>query len=81
MNRLGGDYLLTVPTKDLKQFYFIMGTISVNSYRLFNQMKEDYENVKQLLLKTNYAEFNLYVCGDFKMLGFLLGLQGGYTKY
>ena len=21
------------------------------------------------------------VCGDFKMLGFLLGLQGGYTKY
>jgi len=45
------------------------------------QMKEDYENVKQLLVKINYVEFKWDVCGDFKMLGFLLGLQGGYTKY
>ena len=45
------------------------------------QMKEDYENVKQLFIKINYAQFKWYVCGDFKMLGFLLGLQGGYTKY
>ena len=43
------------------------------------QMKEDNENVKQLLLKINYTEFNWMVSGDFKMLG--LGLQGGYTKY
>ncbi|KAI6646139.1 hypothetical protein LOD99_9490 [Oopsacas minuta] len=34
------------------------------------QMKEDYEIVKQLLLKIKYAEFNWHVCGDFKMLGF-----------
>ena len=45
------------------------------------QMKEDYENVKQLLIKINCAQFKWYVCGDFKMLGSLLGLQGGYTKY
>ena len=45
------------------------------------QMKEDYENVKQLLIKINYAQFKWYVFGDFKMFGFLLGLQGGYTKY
>ena len=45
------------------------------------QMKEDYENVKQLLIKINYAQFMRYVYGDFKMLEFLLGLQGGYTKY
>ena len=44
-------------------------------------MKEDYENVKQLFIKINYAEFKWYVCGDFKMLGFLLDLQSGYTKY
>ena len=44
-------------------------------------MKEDYENVKQLLLKINYTEFNWMVCGDFKISGFLLGMQGGYTKY
>ena len=45
------------------------------------QMKEDYENIKQLLVKINYAQFRWYVCGHFRMLGFLLGLQGGYTKY
>ncbi|XP_076803578.1 uncharacterized protein LOC143447386 [Clavelina lepadiformis] len=44
-------------------------------------MKEDYENVKQLLIKISYTQFKWYVCGDFKMLGVLLGLQGGYTKY
>ena len=38
-------------------------------------MKEDYENVKQLLIKINYAQFKWYVCGDFKMLGVLLGLR------
>ena len=45
------------------------------------QMKEDYENVKHLLEKLNYNEFQWDVCGDFKMIGFLLGLQGGFTKY
>ena len=44
-------------------------------------MKEDYENVKQLLIKINYAQFKWYVCDDFKMLGVFLGLQSGYTKY
>ena len=45
------------------------------------QMKEDYENVNQLLNKINYAQFKWYVCGDFKILGILLGLQSEYTKY
>ena len=44
-------------------------------------MKEDYKNVKQLLIKINYAQFNWYVCSEFKMLGVLLGLQSGYIKY
>ena len=41
-------------------------------------MKENYANVKYLLEKIGYMT---HVCGDFKMLGFFLGLQGGYTKY
>ena len=45
------------------------------------QIKKDYENVKQLLIKVNYAQFKWYVCGDFKMLGILLDLKSGYTKY
>ena len=36
------------------------------------QMKKDYENFKQLLIKINYAQFKWYVYGDFKMLGVLL---------
>jgi len=44
-------------------------------------MKEEYENVKTLLDMTKYTSHNWELCGDFKMLAFLLGQQGGYTKY
>jgi len=43
-------------------------------------LKEDYENVKTLLQKIKYDDYKWDVCGDFKMLGFLLGLQGGCTS-
>ena len=45
------------------------------------QMKESYENVRHLLCKIMYDKFNWYLCGDLKMIAFLLGLQGGYTKF
>lgn len=45
------------------------------------QLKEDYKNVKLLLDKIKYSNYKWDVCGDFKMLAFFLGLQGGYTKY
>ena len=45
------------------------------------QLKEDYENVKTLLQMINYQQYQWEVCGDFKMLAFLMGLQGGYTKH
>ena len=44
------------------------------------QMKEDRESVKILLELIRYNNHNWDVCGDFKMIAFLLGLQGGYTK-
>ena len=44
-------------------------------------MKEEYENVKTLLDMIKYTRHNWELCGDFKMLAFLLGQQGGYTKY
>ncbi|CAK8675311.1 unnamed protein product [Clavelina lepadiformis] len=69
-------------TKSLKAVLLHNGNIYPSiplAYSL--QMKEDYENVKQLLIKINYTQFKWYVCGDFKMLGILLGLQGGYSKY
>ena len=45
------------------------------------QMKEDYENVKFLLETINYSKYKWQLCGDFKMIGFLKGMQGGYTKH
>ena len=44
-------------------------------------MKEEYENVKTLFNMIKYSSHNWELCGDFKMLAFLLGQQGGYTKY
>src|SRR5277367_6713306 len=44
-------------------------------------MKEDYENVKVLLQKIKYVDYKWDVFGDFKMLGFLMGMQSGFTKY
>ena len=44
-------------------------------------MKEEYENVKTLLNMIKYTSHNWELCGDFKMLAFLLGQPGGYTKY
>ena len=47
------------------------------------QMKEDCESVKILpLLKLiQFNDHNSDVCGDFKMIAFLLGLQGDHTKH
>ena len=44
-------------------------------------MKEEYENFKTLLDMIKYTSHNWELCGDFKMLAFLLGQQGGYTKW
>ena len=44
-------------------------------------MKKDFKNVKFLLESISYARYNWQLCGDFKMIGFLKGLQGGYTQH
>ena len=44
-------------------------------------MKETYDNIKLILEKLDYSSHQWLVCGDFKMISFLQGLQGGYTKY
>ena len=45
------------------------------------QMKKDRESVNILLELIQYNDHNWDVCADFKMIAFLLGLQGGYTKH
>lgn len=44
-------------------------------------LKEEYHNVKNLLNVLKYDEYKWEVIGDFKMVSFLMGLQGGFTKF
>lgn len=43
-------------------------------------LKEHYTSVKMVLQKLCYDEHKWMICVDFKMVNFLLGQQGGYTK-
>src|SRR5271163_2951357 len=44
-------------------------------------LKEDYTSVKMLLSALKYNDHGWEVVGDFKMVSFLMGLQGGFTKF
>ena len=41
---------------------------------------QNYANVKTLLIVLKYDQFNWQVTGDFKMVAFLMSLQGEFTK-
>ena len=43
--------------------------------------KETYATMAHLLEIIKYREHNWKVCGDLKVVGLLLGLQSGFTKY
>lgn len=44
-------------------------------------MKETYHNMEELLLRIQYSKHQWAICGDLKVIGLLLGMQSGYTKY
>lgn len=44
-------------------------------------LRESYLNLKLCLEKLNYAKHQWRICGDFKVIGLLLGQQSGFTKY
>jgi len=70
MNWLSGDFLLTIPPKSRKAV-LLHNENKYSSIPLACSIQiKGNKNFKKLLLKTNYAEFDWYVCGDFKMLGF-----------
>ena len=45
------------------------------------QMKETHDSMDQLLSALNYHDHGWLICGDLKVVGSVLGLYGGYTKY
>jgi len=44
-------------------------------------LKEKYDEIKFVLEKVSYKQHQWIICVDLKMVGFLLGLQGGYTIF
>ena len=44
-------------------------------------LKETCENVKTMLNVLKYDQYNWEVISDFKIIVFLMGVQGGFTKY
>ena len=45
------------------------------------QMKETHDNMDQLLSDLNYHNHGWLICGDLKVVGLVLGPQGGYNKH
>lgn len=45
------------------------------------KVKEEYPTISLVMEKIKYTEHNWVICVDLKMVNFLLGQQGGYTKY
>jgi hypothetical protein len=44
-------------------------------------LKESYENMKLLLNAIDYKSHQWNICGDLKVIGMLMGMQAGFTKY
>ena len=45
------------------------------------EMKESHKSMDLLLSARNYQEHKWLLCGDLKVVGIILGFQGGYTKH
>ena len=45
------------------------------------EMKESHESMDLLLSALNYQKHKWLICGDLKVVGIILGFQGGYTKH
>jgi len=44
-------------------------------------MKETYDSMKAILTAIKYDKYCWNICGDLKVIGLLMGMQGGFTKY
>ena len=44
-------------------------------------LKESFDNMELLLEAIKYREYQWSLCGDLKVIGLLMGMQAGFTKY
>ncbi|EFN81509.1 hypothetical protein EAI_11433, partial [Harpegnathos saltator] len=45
------------------------------------QTKECYDTMRKILAKIKYNEHQWKICGDLKVIGLLIGMQSGFTKF
>ena len=45
------------------------------------QLKESYESIEIILNAIQYNKYKWSLCGDLKVIGILIGMQGGFTKH
>ena len=45
------------------------------------QLKESYESIEIVLNAIQYNKYKWSLCGDLKVIGILIGMQGGFTKH
>ena len=45
------------------------------------QLKESYDSIEILLNAIHYSDYLWSLCGDLKVIGILMRLQGGFTKH
>ena len=45
------------------------------------QLKEFYDSIEYLLNAIRYSDYQWSLCGDLKVIGILMGLQGDFTKH
>ena len=45
------------------------------------QLKESYDSIEILLNAIHYSDYQWSLCGDLKVIGILMGLQGCFTKH
>ena len=55
--------------------------IWISSSTPFKDSQKKYDEIKFILAKISYRQHQWIICVNLKMVGFLLGLQGGYTKF
>ena len=44
-------------------------------------LKESYRSIETLLNAIKYSNYKWKICGDLKVIGILMGMQGGFTKH
>lgn len=89
MNKLGYDYspgkwrLFTDSSKLSLKAVLLHNGNDLPSVPLAHgiHIKETYANIKNLFEKIQYNHHSWKIYADLKVVGILLGLQGGYAKY